>query len=355
MRVLVASVTRAEPAVLRAHLQTILWQQLPKSVSIDLLYITDPALSDDAAMVLAAAGVRTMRASPKPQGAEYAVDSETHRWTIPTFHWLAREKQRLLDLAVQERYDALWLIDSDLLCAPDTLHSLLATEKPVVSAVFWTRWTPDSPPLPQVWVTHPYGFQGRGIEQHEFLRKLASRELVRVGGLGACTLIRAEVFDRVSFWPLIDGLPTHGMWQGEDRHFCIRAERNHVELWADAWPDVWHCYRPEDVEQIEQRLFDLQPGQEFATPRVGDLVSLTFEPCEEPAIAGHVQHVRGRLGALPILPELEAVVKEMRVGDERFIRVNFPLWYPLEPYRGNSRTVRVRLLSAKPYAPFPTS
>jgi hypothetical protein len=357
MRILAGSVCRQVPEVLAAHLSALKWQSL-KGVTVDLAFVCDnddPAskqlLQDNAKFVLPAGA--------KPSDAVYGVTSETHQWSVPTFHWLAREKQRLLDLAKAERYDALLLVDSDLLCSPDTLSSLWNTGKDVVSGVFWTKWTKDAPALPQVWLAHPYELQGRGVEAHEFLGALAERDLVRVAGLGACTLIRAGVLDRVAYWPLVEGLPTQGMWQGEDRHFCVRAERNHVELWADAWPDIWHCYRP------EQRGFELQEkmyrdDEIYAERRLrhppspGDLVSFTIEPLEEQRLAGYVEHVRGRLGAIKVLPDIEKALLTMRAGDESIVRVYFPRWYEVPGYRGQPKLFRVKLLHCKPNASHPT-
>lgn len=291
-------------------------------------------------------------ARPKPEDATYAVTEQTHEWSEPTFAWLARERQRLLREARDRGFDAILLVDSDLILGPETLRSLLDTQKSVVSAVFWTRWQRDTPPLPQVWQRHPYEFAGRGLEAHEFLGRLAHRDLVQVGGLGACTLIRAGVLDRVAYWPLLDGLPSGGMWQGEDRHFAVRAQRNHVELWADAWPDVFHAYRPSDVEKadaVSERLSDWSMNApEFLKPEVGDLISARLEPIEEAALAGFSLPIRGRLGTLKLLPALEEKLKTMTPGSEAFVEVRFPAWWEIPKYRGESRAMRVSLLDVKP-------
>src|SRR5690606_38605817 len=118
--------------------------------------------------ILASEG-ETLRAGDR-EDAQYTVAEHTHEWNIPAFHRLAREKQRLLDRARDGGYDAIWLVDSDLLCAADTLRSLVASGKEIVSAVFWTQWTPGDPALPQVWQTHPYGFDGAGWSGDRFLR-----------------------------------------------------------------------------------------------------------------------------------------------------------------------------------------
>jgi len=352
-KILACSVVYQQPEVLRAHLASITSQETPHA-AVDLLYMldtSDPNCEANRQLVQEFGG-EAIDAEPKSEASGYAVESTTHKWAVSDFYWLARTKQKLLDACRDRRYDAIWLVDSDLLCDPRTLASLDAASKDVVSAVFWTRWQIDAPPLPQVWMAHPYEFQGRGIEAHEFLASVAARGLVRVAGLGACTLIDGRVLDRVGFWPLVDGLPTHGMWQGEDRHFCVRAERNHVELWADAWPDVWHCYRPEDRAQLAQ--WQQRLAATVTQPVEGDLVSLTLEPCEEPALAQYRERVRGRLGILKLLPEIEAAVHEMRVDEERFVSVRFPLWHPISQYRGQRRLIRVTLLDAKPYALAPT-
>lgn len=388
MRVLIASCVRQVPEVLAAALQSWKWQVTDAEIGFAFVDDnTDQASSD----LLANAG-HVLPREPKPDTATYAVTDQTHHWSLPTFYWLAQQKQRLIEYAKAERYDAVWFVDSDLICSPDTLSSLIGTRKDVVSGVFWTRWQPDQPPLPQVWLSHPYELQGQGMEAHEFLGKLANRHLVKVVGLGACTLIRAGVFDKVGYWPLIEGLPSEGMWQGEDRHFCVRAARNRVELWADAWPDIWHCYRPADRSQIGNMLeavrksaiegpvmvvngtvnpadlVDTYPGKVITyttgggvteifsdgRPRVGDLASFTLEPLEEPRVAGHTEHVRGRLGAVRMLPQLEKELTSMRAGDERIIRLRFPIWSEVPEYRGKERLVRVRLLHCKPFTEHPS-
>lgn len=362
-----------------SHLKTVRAAAENSDADCDFLYYVDVscAHAQELALTLSDLGVAAAFTDPKPEGADYAVSEATHLWREPTFYWLGAQKDKLLRYAEAQRYDYIWLTDSDLLVAPDTLRSLLAADKPVVSAVFWTRWQPDQPPLPQVWRTHPYGFDGMGERGDEFLKRLHDRELVRVRGLGACTLIRADVLPKLSFAP-IPNLPRDGMWQGEDRAFCLRAEAAHVELWADAWPDIFHVYRPSDqaaIPQVQQE-FSYRVEREDGSvrhcpgdgacacgewrcttfnpkgkPRIGDLISLTLEPLEEPALASFALHVRGRLGALELLPELEAQILSMRVGDEAFLALSFPAWYPIESYRTQKRLVRVRLLGAKPFRP----
>jgi hypothetical protein len=355
MKILCGAPVRQQPDILAAHLRTILWQET--DAQVDYLYIND--LDPDDETYEAATDVLfghkelevvSTDIHARPSGSEYVAGDDTHHWNVPTFHWLATLRQRILDQAVERGYDAVFMVDTDLLLGPKTLQSLIDTGKDIVSGVFWTRWDTSSPPLPQVWLKHPYGLAGRGLEQHEFLQKLASRQLTKVFGLGACTLMRTSVLDKVAYSPLLDGLPSGGMWEGEDRSFCIRAERAHVELWADAWPDIWHCYRPGYAKDIERRLDYLSREDVVRRPSFGDLISFTLEPLSEPGLAGHKQSVRGRLGAIPIADELEEYLSSASVGESALITVTFPVWSEIKEYRGTERVIRVTLLDVKPYS-----
>lgn len=343
MRVLIGSMVRQHPSVLAACLRTLQWQDAHEAHEIDYFFVDDN--DDEASSALLVEHPRSVIVAAGERGdAVYAVEEHTHQWSIPSFYRLAHEKQRILDYARANGYDGVFLVDSDLLLAPDTLRTLIENEKEISSAVFWTQWTPGDAALPQVWQVHPYGFDGAGWTTQSFLRELEQRQLVRVRGLGACTFIRRSVLDRgaAAFTPLLSGLPSEGMWQGEDRHFCVRAERAHVEMYADAWPFVWHCYRPSDRERIGSILEMLEPRA--SEVRDGAWVRFTVEPCEEPQLALYKEHVRGRIGELRVLPEIEQALREMRVGEARFVSCYFPLSWPIDVYRNSHRTLRVRLL-----------
>lgn len=348
MRILVGACVRQDPEVLKAHLQTLAWQRLPQGVSVSYAFIDDNLDAASSTLLRSVEGATIIAPTARPEGASYEVSESGHSWSVPTFYHLATQKQRLLDLTLAEHFDAIFLVDSDLLLAPDTLASLIATEKEVVSGVFWTSWSGSDAPLPQVWTTHPYGFDGAGWTTHTFLSALRRRELVRVRGLGAATLIRASAIRRGLSFNLVPGLPEWGMWQGEDRHFCVNAERRHIELYADAWPQIFHIYRPSDRAQIDDVLAHLSEAT-LSDEKViseGNFLSVKIEPCEEPNLALHREHIRGRLGSLPLLPDIEDAVRGMRIGDSRFVRAYFPAETPIEEYRGKAKLLKVTLVSA---------
>jgi len=352
VKILVASVTRNGPEVLGPHFKSLHSQVLPKEVELDFFYLLDPDTPIESGQLLEELGVAWGKCEAKESGEEYEVSESTHHWNKPTFYWLAKQKQKLLDKAKEEKYDYVFFVDSDLVLGPDCIASLFHVQEKVVSAVFWTKWTKGAPALPQVWMEHPYEFQGRGLEAHEHLQKAAERQVWKVGGLGACTLIAKEVFDKLAWYPILPNLPEEGMWQGEDRSFCIRATRNHVPLIADAWPDIFHIYRPSDLPNAEECLQTMKVIQK-EKPEFGDLVSAQLSPTEEMNLAGWSYHLRGRLGQMRILPDIELALLSMKVGDDKFVRVRFPVWWKVPEYAGKTMQVRVKLLGAKvnTYAP----
>lgn len=352
MRVLCGSSVRERPRVLEAHLQRLCDQILPEDMTVDYAFIDDNENEESSVLLSQFFEPRNCTifpAEPADAGAIYDGDSElTHEWNVPAFRRLARQKQRLCDLAVSEGYDYLWLVDSDLLCDPRTLWSLYHCGKPIVSAVFWTSWQPDSPMLPQVWLQHPYGLEGgRTKTANAFLSSLVDRQLVQVAGLGACTLIKVKTLEECRFDPPLPDLPTGGMWQGEDRHFCVRANRAHQTLWADAWPDVAHIYRPSYDEHIESIAKTL--SADLQRPVIGHYVSFTIEELQTPSLQGELLHVRGRLGALRILPEIETDLLDMRVGQSILTKITYPDWYELEELAGQSRFLQICLVGVKRY------
>ncbi len=267
-----------------------------------------------------------------------------------TFEHLARHKQKLLDKATVEHYDYVWIVDTDLVLDPSTLASALSLKEPVVSSVFWTPWQRGAQAMPQVWLTHPYGQEGRGMSTGEFWDKLARRKVVSVVGGGACMLAEVAVLEKARYWPRLEGLPHDNMWQGEDRTFSILCEHGHVSHVADAWPDIAHMYHPEDRsrESLETATAVLGATRQTRAS-YGDLVNFTLKSLDEPALLGRTFPVRGRLGGLWLAPEIESALLDMLVGSQRFIETTFPTTWPLEELRGKQRVMMLSFVDAKPF------
>lgn len=270
----------------------------------------------------------------------------------------------MLQEALTLGVDACWLVDADVLCDPTTLQSLGDCEAPIVAGVYWTHWQAPQPGVvavqhagPQVWLRHPYNLSGRGLTEPEFRALLVQRQLVQVGGLGACTLFsRAAIEKGVNFAPVPEGLPAGPMGDGEDRHLCERARRLHLPLFADSWPDIWHAYHAAEHPEIPAWLARLS-APHLQRPVSGALVSFKIEPLEpapHPLQPGVLQHLpmqfgRGRLGSMKVLPELEEALGSMQVGERQIVSLHFPAHYPYPSLRGQQRLVALTLFDAKAY------
>lgn len=296
-----------------------------------------------------------------PAGDFTDVHAITHQWSESAMGRVGRNKTGIIQWALDQRADAVWFVDSDLICDRTTLWSLIHANRPIACAVYWTHWqrNPSEGNVvhagPQVWLNHPYDLHGRGMDAPEFRSTLLSKNLTQVWGQGACTLIQRSVLEAgINFLP-VPGVPTVGLMAGEDRHFCIAAELRHIPMWADPWPDIFHIYHlPDDLTKAERmatRLGAVHPPK----ARVGDAVSLVLEAMEGvpqpsgPPVAIPPQHVRGRLGQLALVPELEEAVQEIGRGESRIIPVHFPVHYPLPQFRGTRRLIRVTVVDCKPW------
>jgi hypothetical protein len=368
-KVVIGAVVRKPPQVVAAWLKTLQWQKV-RDPGIDISYrfianfADEPYAAEVINMLRAVGHTQVIQAPP----GDYGDGQHTRHWQGSSFDRLGALKNNLLQHLLDSGADYIWLVDADVLSDPYTLQSLLDDNAQVVSAVYWTNWQRPLPGSndfvhagPQVWLRHPYVLDNAEYTETDFRSALINRKRLQVGGLGANTLIaRDAVAKGVSFAKLADVPQTGGMADGEDRHFCIRAQRLHVPLVADAWPDVWHAYHPADYAQIDARLAELENWPHPTQPSFGDLVSARIEPLE-PLQDGYgrfhllgAKYVRGKFGALPLLPELEESLGALRRGDSTIVRVHYPAHYEMPILRGATRLFKVTLLDVKAFRFAPT-
>jgi hypothetical protein len=168
---------------------------------------------------------------------------DTHIWRHDAIERVAYSRQSFLDRFVESEYDKLLFVDDDLLLSVDTAATLVQQMQlhnaDIAYGVFWTVWQNGSPPLPQVWDEHPYGFR-----DPELMVRLNNRETMVVRGGGACTMLSKRAAELCRYHPRITSLPMGQMWQGEDRTFALCAEVHGLKQIAVSSPRIIHLYSP---------------------------------------------------------------------------------------------------------------
>ena len=367
-RIVVGTSVRKPAAVLRHYLAALTAQELPPGAVLVPIFVADQLAPDADALLRAWVAERNgevLNGAPAPAGDFSDAHPDTHQWSASAMARVGAAKDRILARARALDADFLWFCDADLVCDRTTLASLLSVEAAITTAVYWTRWsargteTRQVHAAPQVWLRHPYELSGAGYTESEFRDRLARRQLTKVLGYGACTLLSRRALDAGVSFAYIPDVPTQGLMAGEDRHFCVRAQRLHLDAWADPWPDIFHIYHPSDVERAPEYAARLATPH-AARATLGDLVSFTVTPLEPLPWGGGgwtqipPQRIRGRLGALALVPELDEVLYELARGEFRDIAVHFPASYPAPQYAGRRRLLRVTLHDVKPNGWAPT-
>jgi hypothetical protein len=139
-----------------------------------------------------------------------------------------------------ERFDALFMVDSDVILGPGVLKRMWEVDADVVYGVYLTYsdWGGSMHHWPQVWNVNPYGWTQ---ECADALNAEGVNEVDVLGG-GACTLIRGRGFES-HYWPLLQSLVRlPGMWGGEDRSYCIGLEARGIKQVAVTNLPIHHCY-----------------------------------------------------------------------------------------------------------------
>lgn len=180
-----------------------------------------------------------------------------HNWSINKIDKITKYKNYIIKYFLENEYSYLFFVDADLVLHPKTLVNLLTADKDIISNIFWTKWQENSMALPQVWLKDFYTLYDDHMlvkksnqeiqnETNQFILMLTVPGVYKVGGLGACTLIKRKVFeDGVNFSPLYN----ISFW-GEDRSFCIRAVAHDYELYVDTHNPAFHIFRIEELNEL---------------------------------------------------------------------------------------------------------
>ncbi|MCL1698247.1 glycosyltransferase family 2 protein [Lysinibacillus sp. BPa_S21] len=259
LKILIGSPIKQDSDILTHFLQSL--NDLEKNSDIQLHYFFFDDNDDKASKKLLKdfSNNRDVTIIETTNQYEYIKDDITHHWTSNNVQHVSYMKNHILNYSKENNFDYVFLIDSDLILHPKTLTTLINANKDIISNIFWTKWTPDSIEMPQVWLQDEYQLFTKEVDRPlsenemqlktlEFILKMRAPGIYKVGGLGACTLIGKKAIHADVNFNKIDNIS----YAGEDRHFCIRAAVLGFSLYVETTYPAFHIYRRENLKELEQ-------------------------------------------------------------------------------------------------------
>ncbi|AWK52256.1 hypothetical protein DIC82_15175 [Clostridium beijerinckii] len=135
-RVLVGSPVYQKPEILDAFLNSL--KNLNRdTITIDYMFIDDN--KDEKSNRLLAEFKREESKVIVRQGKElgvYICNEESHYWDDNLMLKVANYKNSIIDYAIENDYDYLFFVDSDLVLHPNLIEHLKTTNKDIISEIF---------------------------------------------------------------------------------------------------------------------------------------------------------------------------------------------------------------------------
>lgn len=142
-------------------------------------------------------------------------------------------REGIVSYALQEKFDYVLFIDSDMVFRPDILGELLERDKDIITALAFKRKPPYSPCIYKT-----LRLAGKTEVRTELFKEY-EEGVFEVEGCGlACCLIKTEVFKAIYEKDSYIFSPYQGY--GEDLTFCLRARNAGFKIYADTTLKIGH-------------------------------------------------------------------------------------------------------------------
>ena len=182
-----------------------------------------------------------------------------HNWKSETLAKVTVFKNTIIDYCIDNGFDYLFLIDSDIILDKKSLLQLLSDKVDIVSNVFWNQWRKNGKLtaqcfwIPDIYLQESKWNTPRPFEESHKIRmamyeQLKKPGIYKVDGTGACTLVSRRALEAgVNF----SEIPNVKLL-GEDRPFCIRAGALGFDLYMDTHYPAYHCSREVFLDRVEE-------------------------------------------------------------------------------------------------------
>ena len=182
-----------------------------------------------------------------------------HNWKSETLAKVTAYKNTIIKYCIENNFDYLFLVDSDIVIDKRTILQLLSDNVDIVSNVFWNQWVKNGPLTAQCfWIPDiylqdkefnvPRPFEESHKIRMDMYEQLKKPGLYKVDGLGACTMISRRALEMGVNFTEIPNLKI----PGEDRPFCIRAGALGFDLYMDTHYPAYHCCREEFLDRVDE-------------------------------------------------------------------------------------------------------
>ena len=257
-RVLVGSPVRQKNTVLKEFLLGL--EECEKGTNEVAYYFVDDNADEASSELLKSFAQRNDTVIVK--GTElFTTDDQYdgHNWKFETLAKVTKYKNTIIQYCLDEGYDYLFLIDSDIVLDKRSLLQLLSDQVDIVSNVFWNQWKkngfltaqcfwiPDIYLQESAWNT-PRPFEESHKIRMEMYEQLKKPGLYQVDGLGACTLVSRHALEMGVNFTEIPNVKL----LGEDRPFCIRAGVHDFSLYMDTHYPAYHISKEIFLDRVDE-------------------------------------------------------------------------------------------------------
>lgn len=253
-KVLIGTLVRQKPAILKEYLESIA-QLTQDTISIDYAFVEDNLIEESTKML-----IDFQKNHPRCEILHFTFQDdpefEYHKWSMCAILRIAEFKNRIIEMAIEQKYDYLFLVDSDTILRPITVEHLISTKKDIVSEVHWTHIYNTL--APNAWLYDNFDFTYKNskdekitkaqqfLRMFEFHQKLRQPGLYPVGGICDIILIsRKAMLAGVNFKDIYNV-----SFVGESAHFAIRAAVFGFQIFIDTNYPAYHIFDDKQLENV---------------------------------------------------------------------------------------------------------
>ena len=126
--------------------------------------------------------------------------------------------------AMENQFDYILWVDSDMIIPPDTLAKLLSHDKDIVAGVYALKLLNNKDAVVKRFKQDEDEYENVTIKE---IRE--TKDLMKVDGFGfGCVLTKVSMFEKIPYPWFI-----YTQEMGEDIYFCRKAQNEGYELWLD--------------------------------------------------------------------------------------------------------------------------